>query len=127
MFVGVLPQGVSNFNAYDLASLSAFATQPIEANEARFTVGAMDREALAYMNAHGIVPISYSSLSGGTDHPAVTAAAAAHKITPEQVVYAYVSQHNISVVNNNHDCNCSPNHPLHSRIAVCDQQKESPF
>ena len=94
-----MSQGVSNFNAYDLATLSAVATQPIEANEARFTVGSMDHEALAYMNAHGIVPISYSSLSGGTDHPAVAAVAAAHKITPEQVVYAYVSQHNISVVN----------------------------
>lgn len=92
-------QGVSNFNAFDLATLSAVATEPIEANEARFTVGAMDHEALAYMHAHGIVPISYSSLSGGTDHPAVAAVAAAHKITPEQVVYAYVSQHNITVVN----------------------------
>ena len=91
-------QGVSNFNAYDLATLSAFATQPIEANEARFTVGAMDREALDYMNAHDIVPISYSSLSGGTNHPAVAAVAATHSITREQVVYAYVAQHNISVV-----------------------------
>lgn len=91
-------QGVSNFNAYDLASLSAVATQPIEANEARFTVGAMDHEALDYMNTHGIVPISYSSLSGGTDHPAVAAIAATHKITAEQVLYAYVAQHNISVV-----------------------------
>ena len=58
----------------------------------------MDYEALAFMRAHGIIPISYSSLSGGTDHPAVAAVAAAHKITPEQVLYTYVSQHNISVV-----------------------------
>jgi diketogulonate reductase-like aldo/keto reductase len=94
----ILSQGVSNFNTYDLATLSAVATQPIEANEARFTVGSMDHEALAYMSAHGIVPIGYSALSGGTDHPAVVAVAGAHKITPEQVVYAYVSQHNISVV-----------------------------
>ena len=108
-------QGVSNFNAYDLAALSAVATEPIEANEARFTVGAMDHDALAYMHANGIVPISYSSLSGGTDYPAVAAVAATHMITPEQVVYAYVSQHNITVVNKSpNDCTC-----MRSRVLAC--------
>ena len=120
-----MSQGVSNFNAYDLATLSAVATQPIEANEARFTLGSMDHEALAYMNAHGIVPISYSSLSGGTDHPAVAAVAAAHKITPEQVVYAYVSQHNISVVKRNHRARgatvVESIHCRHESPLFCDQ------
>jgi hypothetical protein len=77
--------GVSNFNAHDLAALNAVATSPVEANEARFGVGAMDYETLAYMNAHGIVPISYSSLAEGSDHPTVTKVAAAHSVTVEQV------------------------------------------
>ena len=33
-----------------------------------------------------------------TDHPAVVAVAAARKISTAQVMYAYVSQHNISVL-----------------------------
>ena len=35
--------GVSNFNAHDMAQLNAEAQEPIEANEARFGVGAMVR------------------------------------------------------------------------------------
>ena len=41
--------GVSNFNAFDLQELHAWAgrTQPIEVNEAHFTVAEIDTEALA--------------------------------------------------------------------------------
>ena len=44
--------GVSNFNAHDLASLSAVTKEPIEANEAHFGVGVMDFEVLDYMAEH---------------------------------------------------------------------------
>jgi diketogulonate reductase-like aldo/keto reductase len=90
--------GVSNFNSHDLATLMATATEPIEANEARFGVGAMDYEALDHMGHHGIIPIAYSSLAEGTSHPKVVSIAAAHAVSPEQVMFAYVSQHNISVL-----------------------------
>ena len=36
--------GVSNFNAHDLMTLSAVATEPIEVLEAHFGVGLMDFE-----------------------------------------------------------------------------------
>jgi diketogulonate reductase-like aldo/keto reductase len=97
--------GVSNFNTLDLSALMAKATEPIEANEARFGVGAMDYEVLAFMEAHSIIPISYSSLAEGTDHSAVIKVAAAHNISAAQVMYAYVSQHNISVLST-----FNPNH-----------------
>ena len=90
--------GVSNFNSHDLSALMAVATEPIEANEARFGVGAMDYATLAFMDAHGIIPISYSSLAEGTDHPLVLQVAANHNVTAAQVMYAFVHQHNISVL-----------------------------
>ena len=57
--------GVSNFNAFDLHDLQSWAgrTLPIEANEAHFTVGEIDFEALAYMQVHDIVGIGFSSLA----------------------------------------------------------------
>ena len=54
---------MSNFNAYDLATLELTVTQPIEILEAHFGVGVMDFEVLAYANAHNIHPVAFSSLS----------------------------------------------------------------
>ena len=103
--------GVSNFNAHDLATLAATAKEPIEVLEAHFGVGLMDWEVLEYCAAHGIHPVSFSSLSeGSTDlpalHPAVAAVAAAHNVTAEQVMYAYVSAYNATVLST-----YDPQHP----------------
>jgi len=90
--------GVSNFNAHDMGTLSSVAQEPIEVNEAHFGIGTMDFEALAYMREHSIVPVSFSSLSGGWDHPAIADVAASHQITVQQAMYAYVNNWNISVL-----------------------------
>ena len=95
--------GVSNFNAHDLKTLSATAKEPIEVLEAHFGVGIMDIETLEYCNAHGIHPVSFSSLSeSSTDliglKPAVAKVAAAHKISTAEAMYAYVHQKNITVL-----------------------------
>ena len=55
--------GVSNFNTDDLQTLLSTAQEPIEVLEAHFGVGIMDFEVLKFANAHGIQPVSFSSLS----------------------------------------------------------------
>ena len=95
--------GVSNFNAHDLATLATTAKEPIEVLEAHFGVGIMDFEVLAYAKAHGIHPVSFSSLSeSSTDeaglHAAVAKVAATHGISASEAMYAYVSNHNITVL-----------------------------
>ena len=84
----------------------------------------MDFEVLEYCNAHNIHPVSFSSLSeGGTDlptlSPAVAKVVAAHNsaatapaqgskgnVTTAQVMYAYVSARNITVLST-----YDPQHP----------------
>ena len=95
--------GVSNFNAHDLATLAVTAKEPVEVLEAHFGVGIMDFEVLEYTRAHGIHPVSFSSLSeSSTDeaglHAAVAKVASAHGISAPEAMYAYVSNHNITVL-----------------------------
>lgn len=95
--------GVSNFNTHDLATLSAVAKEPIEVLEAHFGVGLMDFDAIKYCNENNIHPVSYSSLSErSTDLPAlkptVTKIAKAHNVSSIQIMYAYVSMRNITVL-----------------------------
>ena len=83
-----------------------------------------DAEVVAYANAHHIHPVSFSSLSmGSTDLPGFKATvgkvAAAHKITSEQVMYAYVHQKNITVLST-----FDPQHPdwVKEDLAIFDIQ-----
>ena len=55
--------GVSNFNTADLQTLLSTAREPIEVLEAHFGAGIMDFEVLKFADAHGIQPVSFSSLS----------------------------------------------------------------
>ncbi len=96
-------QGVSNFNVFDLTHLVAVAKEPVEVLEAHFGVGVMDFEVLSFAKAHNIHPVSFSSLSElGTDlstlAPAVNRVAAAHGVSTAQVMYAYVHQHDLTVL-----------------------------
>lgn len=95
--------GVSNFNTHNLKTLAKTAQEPIEVLEAHFGVGIFDFEVVEFANTHGIHPVSFSSLSPtSTDlhglHPTITKVSAAHNITPEQVMYAYVAAKNITVL-----------------------------
>ena len=92
--------------------------------EAHFAPGMFDAEVVAYANTHDIHPISFSSLSmGSTDLPGLKATvgkvAAAHKITSEQVMYAYVHQKNITVLST-----YDPQHPdwVKEDLAIFDIQ-----
>jgi len=63
----------------------------------------MDFAVIEYANKHDIHPVSFSSLSeSSTDlpglKPAVAKIAAARNLTSEQVMYCYVSAHNITVL-----------------------------
>ena len=103
--------GVSNFNTYDLSTLALTATQPIEVLEAHFGVGLMDWEVMEYAQTHNIHPVSFSSLSESlTDLPNlevnVAKVAAAHNITADAVMYAYVAAKNITVLST-----YDPSHP----------------
>lgn len=103
--------GVSNFNTFDLSQLLASALEPVEVLEAHFGAGVMDFAVLEFARAHDIHPVSFSSLSeASTDlptlHPAVAPIALAHNVTAAQVMYAYVSSRDITVLSS-----YSPDHP----------------
>ena len=103
--------GVSNFNTHDLMVLSKTAKEPVEVLEAHFGVGIMDFEVLNFARTHAIHPVSFSSLSeSSTDlallHPAVAKVAAAHNVSSTRIMYAYVAQHNITVLSS-----YDPTHP----------------
>lgn len=94
--------GVSNFNTYDLQELWSWEGRslPIEVNEAHFTVGEIDTEALGFMAAHHIVPVSFSSLAASVpmNNSVITRVALAHSITNAETMLAYIHQKNVSVL-----------------------------
>lgn len=106
--------GVSNFNVFDLTNLVAVAKEPVEVLESHFGVGVMDFEVLEFAKAHNIHPVAYSSLSEkstdlATLPPAVAKVADAHGVSTVQVMYAYVHQHDVTVLSS-----YNPDKPKHT-------------
>ena len=101
LFAGKIKSlGVSNFDSTMLANLAASNpdTKP-SLNQCRMTVGEYDTSTHDYCVKHGITYQAYSPLHGnGAKLPAVIAAAAAHKVSPESVEMRWITQLGIPIV-----------------------------
>eukprot|EP00940_MAST-03C_sp_MAST-3C-sp2_P001024 g1024.t1 len=86
--------GVSNFNAEMLRLLAKTNPDtPPAVNQCRMTVGGYDAETHQYCKDHGIQYQAYSVLHGkGTTAAPVLAAAAAHHVSPQDVMERWVTQ-----------------------------------
>lgn len=84
--------GVSNFDGEMLTLLAATNKVKPAVNQCRMSVGEYDKATHEFCRRHGITYQAYSTLHGNLKDPAVTAAAAAHNVTVQQVTMRWVAQ-----------------------------------